>query len=410
MNTVRLAIFVATYGLIAVQQLPGMRLNRPAASLLGAVAMVVVGRLPVHDAYAAIDPDVIVFLLGVLLLTGYLELGGFFDWAAARIVGRTTSPRVLLAMIVATSGLLSALFLNDTICLVFTPLLIPALRALRLRPLPFLLGVAFAANVGSAATITGNPQNMLIGISSHLGYASFFGALALPAAGGLVIVYAVLAFAYRNDLRPTTAGTVGTVDTPLDRALVIKALILFAAALACWLAGLSLPLVALTAGTVMIAIGGRDAAQAFARVEWSLLLFFAALFVLMRGVQDLPLFLDLTSRAAGGLRGNPWHDAVTVSAAMTVLSNLVSNVPAVMLWRPVVPHLPNPKLIWLVMAMSATFAGNLTILGSMANLIVAERSSSRGVPMRFGDFLRTGVPITVLTMAWGIAALVLLRA
>ncbi|HEX5409432.1 MAG TPA: SLC13 family permease [Gemmatimonadaceae bacterium] len=410
MNTVRLAIFVATYGLIAVQQLPGVRLNRPAASLLGAVAMVVVGRLPVHDAYAAIDPDVIVFLLGVLLLTGYLELGGFFNWAAARIVGRTTSPRVLLAMIVATSGLLSALFLNDTICLVFTPLLIPALRALRLRPLPFLLGVAFAANVGSVATITGNPQNMLIGISSHLGYASFFGALALPAAGGLIIVYAVLAFAYRNDLRPTAAGTVVAVDTPLDRALVIKALILFAAALACWLAGLSLPLVAITAGTAMIAIGGRDAAQAFARVEWSLLLFFAALFVLMRGVQDLPLFLDLTSRAAGGLQGYPWHDAVTVSAAMTVLSNLVSNVPAVMLWRPVVPHLPNPKLIWLVMAMSATFAGNLTILGSMANLIVAERASSRDVPMRFGDFLRTGVPITLLTMAWGIATLVLLRA
>ncbi|MGH7625123.1 MAG: anion transporter [Gemmatimonadaceae bacterium] len=410
MNTVRLAIFVATYGLIAVQQLPGIRLNRPAASLLGAVAMVVVGRLPVHDAYAAIDPDVIVFLLGVLLLTGYLELGGFFDWAAARIVGRTRSPRVLLAAIVATSGLLSALFLNDTICLVFTPLLIPALRALRLRPLPFLLGIAFAANVGSAATITGNPQNMLIGISSHLGYASFFGALVLPAAGGLVIVYAVLAFAYRKDLRPAAAGTVLPVDTPLDRALVIKALILSAAALGCWLAGLSLPLVAITAGTAMIAISGRDAAQAFARVEWSLLLFFAALFVLMRGVQDLPIFLDLTSRAAGGLRGYPWHDAVTVSAAMTVLSNLVSNVPAVMLWRPVVPHLPNPKLIWLVMAMSATFAGNLTVLGSMANLIVAERATSRDVTIRFGDFLRTGVPITMLTMAWGIVTLVLLRA
>ena len=282
MNTVRLVIFVITYGLIAVQQLPGIRLNRPAASLLGAVAMVVVGGLPVQDAYSAIDPDVIVFLLGVLLLTGYLELGGFFDWAAARIVRRTRSPRVLLAAIVATSGLLSALFINDTICLVFTPLLIPALRALGLRPLPFLLGIAFAANVGSAATITGNPQNMLIGISSHLSYATFFGAMILPALGGLVIVYSVLAFAYRRDLRVVPADAPLAVETPLDRPLVIKALVLFAAALVCWLAGLSLPLVAITAGTVMIAVGRRDAAQAFARVEWSLLLFFAALFVVMR--------------------------------------------------------------------------------------------------------------------------------
>ncbi|HEX8718111.1 MAG TPA: anion transporter [Gemmatimonadaceae bacterium] len=409
MNTVRLVIFVITYGLIAMQQLPGIRLNRPAASLLGAVAMVVVGGLPVQDAYAAIDPDVIVFLLGVLLLTGYLELGGFFDWAAARIVRRTRSPRVLLAAIVATSGVLSALFINDTICLVFTPLLIPALRALGLRPLPFLLGIAFAANVGSAATITGNPQNMLIGISSHLSYATFFGALVLPALGGLVIVYSVLALAYRRDLRVMPADAPLEVETPLDRALVIKALVLFAGALACWLAGLSLPLVAITAGAVMIAVGRRDAAQAFARVEWSLLLFFAALFVVMRGVQNLPVFMDLTSRAAAGLRGYPWHDAVVVSAAMTMLSNLVSNVPAVILWRPVVPQLPNAPLIWLAMAMSSTFAGNLTILGSMANLIVAERAAARDVPMRFGDFLRTGVPITVLTLAWGIAMLVLLR-
>lgn len=409
MTSVRLAIFIMTYALIAVQQVPFLRLNRAAASLLGAVAMVVVGGLPVQDAYGAIDMNVIVFLFGILLLTGYLELGGFFDWAAARMVGRLHSPRALLAGLVIASGALSALFINDTICLVFTPLVIAALRAMRLRPLPYLLAIAFAANVGSALTITGNPQNMLIGVSSHIGYGTFAVAQTLPALGGLVIVYGVLAIAFRKDLRATPAPVASAPEVSLDRGLVLKALVLFAGALTCWLAGLSLPLVAITAGTLMLTIGRRDPTDAFARVEWSLLLFFASLFVVMRGVQDLPLFTDLTSRAAAGLRGTPWHDASVVSAAMTVLSNLVSNVPAVILWRPVVPRLPNASFVWLVMAMSSTFAGNLTVLGSMANLIVAERASARGVTMRFRDFLRVGVPVTLLTIAWGVVSLIFIH-
>lgn len=409
MTTVRLAVFALTYLLIAAQQFPGMKVNRPAASLLGAVAMVVLGGLPLHEAYAAIDGDVLVFLLGVLLLTAYLDLGGFFEWAAARIVGRVRSPRALLGAIVAASGLLSAFFVNDTICLVFTPLLLVALRALGVRPLPYLLGLAFASNVGSAMTLTGNPQNMLIGIASGTHYAVFTRAMLLPSLGGLVIVYAVIALAYRRDLAVAPAAPDAAAQARIDRPLVIKALVLFTGALAGWLAGFPLPLVAIAAGALMIAVAGRDPAEAFAKVEWSLLLFFAALFIVMRGVEDVPLFAGLTARAAGALHGAPWHDATIVSVALTALSNLVSNVPAVILWRPVVPHAPNPELIWPVIAMSSTFAGNLTVLGSMANLIVAERAAARGAPMRFMDFVWTGVPITVLTIAWGIVALVALR-
>lgn len=410
MTAVRLTIFALTYVLIAAQQLPGLRLNRPAASLIGAVAMVVLGGLPPAAAAAAIDLHVIVFLLGVLLLTAYLDLGGFFDRAAMYLVGRLRSPHALLAGVIAASGLLSAFFLNDTICLVFVPLVLAALAALRLRPLPYLLGIAFAANVGSAMTITGNPQNMLIGVSSGIGYGAFLAALALPALGGLAIVYGVLAIGFRRDLRADAAAVAAPPPnpaTPFDRRLVITALVLFAGALAGWLAGLSLPIVAISAGSLMIALARRDAAAAFARVEWTLLLFFASLFVLVRGVETLPLFVDLTTHAGAALRGAPWHDAVIVSAAMTALSNLVSNVPAVILWRPVVPHLPNPRFVWLAMAMSSTFAGNLTLLGSMATLIVAERAAARGVTLRFLDVLRAGVPVTVLTLAWGIATLVL---
>lgn len=406
MAELRVLIFVATYLLIAVQQVRGMRLNRPAASLLGAVAMVTVGRLPLADAYAAIDLDVIVFLLGVLLLAAHLEMGGFFEWAAERVIERMPSPRALLAGVVAVSGILSAFFINDTICLVLTPLLIAALRPLGLRPLPYVLAVALSANVGSAMAITGNPQNMLIGIASGIGYARFLGLLALPALGGLVIVYLVLARVHRDDLAASIADRRAMVPVAFDRPLVTRALVIFGGALGGWLAGLSLPLVAIAAGALMLVVAGRDPREAFARIEWSLLLFFAAIFIVMRGVRDLPLFLSLTSSAAGQLDGGLWRDATLISGAMLALSNLVSNVPAVVLWLPAVPPLPNAEFVWLVLAMSATFAGNLTLLGSMANLIVAERAEARGVRIGFGDYLRVGIPVTLLTLLWGIVTLV----
>lgn len=411
MPSVRLAILLATYLLIAIQQFPGMRLNRPAASLLGAVAMVTIGGLPVRDAYAAIDMDVIVFLLGVLLLTGFLELGGFFEWVAGRIVARTHSPRALLAAIVGSSGLLSAFFVNDTICLVLTPLVLAVVRPLGLRPLPFLLAVALGSNVGSAMTPTGNPQNMLIAVASGIHFARFVAVLALPALGGLVIVFAVLAWVHRRDLPaelPVRAAVRPPV-VPLDRPLVLKSLLTFGGALVGWLSGLSLPLVAIAAAAVLIAVARRDPAEAFAKVEWELLLFFGALFVVMRGVRDVPLVLSLTSAAAAQLHGMPIHDAVVVSGAMTALSNLVSNVPAVLLWLPVVPTLPDASFAWMVMAMSSTFAGNLTLIGSMANLIVAERAESRGARIAFLDYLRVGLPVTALTIVWGIVALVIWR-
>jgi Na+/H+ antiporter NhaD/arsenite permease-like protein len=404
--TARLVILVVTYLLIAAQQVPGLRLNRPAAALLGAVAMVTIGGLPLRDAYAAIDLDVMVFLLGVLIITGFLEVGGFFEWAAEHIVARAGSARSLLAGIVIASGLLSAFFVNDTICLVLTPLVIAVVRPLGLRSLPFLLAVALGSNVGSAMTPTGNPQNMLIGVASGIHFAHFIAALALPSLGGLVIVFGVLAVLFRADLAvPLQRG----IDAPpvfVDGALIVRSLVVFAGALIGWLAGLSLPLVAITAAAVLLAISRRDPVLAFAKVEWSLLLLFGALFVVMRGARDLSIVASLTSSAGAQLSGAPLHDAVLTSAAMLGLSNLVSNVPAVILWLPVVPTVAKPTFTWLVMAMSSTFAGNLTLLGSMANLIVAERAEARGEQVGFVDYLRAGVPVTLLTLCWGVAVLV----
>ncbi|MEO6878674.1 MAG: SLC13 family permease, partial [Gemmatimonadaceae bacterium] len=319
MTTARLVILVVTYLLVAFPRVPYLKLSRPAAALVGAVAMVTIGQLPLRDAYAAIDLDVLVFLLGVLLITGFLEAGGFFEWAAGHIVARARSPRALLAAVVLASGLLSAFFVNDTVCLVLTPLLLAVLKPLRIKATPFLLAVALASNVGSAMTPTGNPQNMLIGVASGIHFARFVSALALPSLGGLIIVFGVLLLAYRRDLGatlPARAEDSPTPETPFDAPLVVRSLIVFAGALGGWLAGLSLPLVAITAAAVLLMVANRDPAKAFEKVEWPLLIFFAALFVVMRGARDLPVIAALTQAAGAQLHGARLHDAVVTSGAM----------------------------------------------------------------------------------------------
>lgn len=413
-----------TYALVALKEVPFLRLTRPATALIGAVAMIVFGGFPLRQAYAAIDADVLVFLIGVMLLTAHLEIGGFFDWAAAWLARRFTTQHALLAAVVAVSGLLSAFFMNDTMCLVLTPVVLAALRPTGARPLPFLLAIALASNVGSAMAVTGNPQNMLIGVSSAIGFGHFIQSLALPSLGGLVIVYGVIALVCRGDLaasdapsgkisRATDSATVvhsavhNDPEHPFDATLVIKSLLVFAGALVGWLSGASLPLVAITAGAVLLGIARRDPTPALQRVEWPLIVFFASLFVVTAAIQNTAPVLALSSLAIRQVNGGAWREASVVSAAMLALSNVVSNVPAVLLWIPVVPKLPDPRFVWLVMAMSSTFAGNLTLLGSVANLIVAERARGQGASLGFVDYLKAGVPVTLLTIAWGIAMLVL---
>ena len=405
--TAGLLIFALTYLLIAVQRLPFVHLNRPAASLLGAVAMVVCGVLSLPDAYAAIDLDVLVFLLGLMLIVGYLEVGKFFEWAAERVLRRAGSPQRLLLGVVVGGGLLSALFVNDTVCLVVTPVLLAALGPLRVRPTPYLLGLAMGANVGSVLSITGNPQNMLVGIWSGASFGGFLVRMLPVGVGGLAITYGCLRWAYRDELREPFGERLETVPVALDRSLVLKGLAVFGLAVVGWLAGGSLPLVAITAGAAMVAVAHRDPAYAINRVEWSLLLFFGSLFVVMRGFERAVADPWIHAHGLGVALGSAWSLAATLSAVMVLLSNLVSNVPAVMLLRSVIPTLPRADLVWRLVAMSSTFAGNLLLIGSMANLIVAEKAEARGVRIGFGEYARVGVPVTLLTLAWGIAIIVL---
>lgn len=405
-----LIIFAATYLLIAVQRIPFLKLNRPAASLVGAVAMVAFGVINIHQAYAAIDLDVLVFLLGLMLIVGYLEVGQFFEWAAAWLVRGARTPRRLLAGIVVGGGLLSALFVNDTICLVMTPVLLAALLPMGVRPIPYLLGLAMGANVGSVLTVTGNPQNMLIGIWSGATFGGFAVRMLPVGVGGLAITYGVLRFAFRAELAQPFPVRPEGVSVALDRPLVTKGLVLFGMAVVGWLLGGSLPGVAITAGALMVLVARRDPAYAIERVDWDLLLLFASLFVVMRGLVATGAIAWIDRWAIPlTLGATPWRDASIVSAFMVVLSNLISNVPAVVLWRHSVGALPDPAFVWRIVAMSATFAGNLLLIGSVANLIVAEKAQSRGIRIGFWEYARVGIPVTILTVVWGIVVLQLLR-
>jgi Na+/H+ antiporter NhaD/arsenite permease-like protein len=404
-----LLIFGLTYFFIAVQRVRWLHLNRPAAALLGAVAMVTLGGLSLDDAYRAIDLDVLVFLLGLMLLVGHLELGGFFEWAAERLIARSTTPRGLLVAVVLGSGVLSAFFVNDTVCLVFTPVLLAALRPFEIRPAPYLIGLALGSNVGSALTIVGNPQNMLIGLWSGIGFAGFALRMLPVVAGALLLTCLILVRLFRDQLPAGLPAQVSMrAAVQLDRRLVLAALAIFAIAFVAWLAGASLPKVSIAAGALMLALARRDPRPALEKVEWELLLFFGALFVVMRGLEASGAIDSINAAGARAIgAGGPWTIAATVSGVMLVLSNLISNVPAVLLWRNVVPRLPDPDLVWQVMAMSATFAGNLLLIGSMANLIVAERAEVRGVKLGYWEYARAGVPVTLVTLVWGVVVLVL---
>jgi Na+/H+ antiporter NhaD/arsenite permease-like protein len=407
--TLGLVIFAVTYLAIAVQRLPFVHVNRPAASLVGAVAMVVSGVLTLPQAYAAVDFDVLVFLLGMMLIVGYLEVGKFFEWAAEGVLRRAGTPERLLLGVVVGGGLLSALFVNDTVCLVVTPVLLAALGPRRVRPNPYLIGLAMGANAGSVLSVTGNPQNMLVGIWSGATFGGFLVHMLPVGVGGVAITYGYLRWAFRRELRDSFRERLEAVPVALDRALVTKGLAMFAVAVVGWFAGGSLPLVAISAGALMVLVAQRDPAYAIARVDWSLLLFFASLFVVMRGFERTGAVAWIDQHALHLVRSaSPWQAATAVSGVMAVLSNLISNVPAVILWRGTVPNLPRPDLLWRVLAMSSTFAGNLLLIGSMANLIVAEKAETRGARIGFGEYARVGVPVTLLSLAWGIVVLVVI--
>jgi Na+/H+ antiporter NhaD/arsenite permease-like protein len=403
-----IAIFAVTYLLISGRELKLLPLRRPAAALLGAVLMVGGGVVTPEQAYRSVDYDTLVLLLGMMLISAYLFLAGFFDWAADWILRTAKTPQALLLYLIATSGILSALLVNDTVCLMLTPLVVAVMVRGKLPLTPYLLALAMSANLGSVATLVGNPQNMIIGHLSGIPFVHFSLSLVPVALAGLAIQYAVLSFGFRKRLRDAVIQRPENEPPKLNRPLLGLALGVLALVFAGFVAGFNLPWTALAGGALMMVLARRDTHEVLKLVDWHLLVFFAALFVVVEGLNHT----GLPDQIFGGLHGMFGASAASQSwnfAWFSVLgSNLFSNVPFVLVAGKWIGNFLEPDLMWKVMSMATTFAGNLTILGSVANIIVVE-SARKHVKVGFWDYARFGIPVTLLTTVAGTAILLWLR-
>jgi Na+/H+ antiporter NhaD/arsenite permease-like protein len=392
-----LLIFAVTYLVLAIGRLPGFRVDRTGAAIIGASCMLAFNVLTVQEAYAAIDYDTIMLLFGMMIVVANLRLSGFFSLVSAWVVEHAHRPILLLAAIVAVSGFFSAFFVNDTMCLVLTPLVLEITTHLRRNPVPYLLAVAMASNIGSVATITGNPQNMMIGSFSRIPYRDFTAALAPVALAGLAIAAALIALVYRREFRSEGRVTIPPPRIRVNRVLLWKSLVVAAAMVFCFFLGWPVPKVALIAGAVLLVTRRVKPEKIYLQIDWPLLVMFVGLFIVVAGVEKVLLRHNVFALAAR------FHldRTAALSSFAVVLSNLVSNVPAVLLFKPFLAHLPDPRHGWLTLAMASTLAGNLTILGSVANLIVIERSK-KDARIGFWEYARVGVIVTLATTAFGV--------
>jgi Na+/H+ antiporter NhaD/arsenite permease-like protein len=390
-------IFVGSYLALALGRIPGLSIDRAGIALVGAGLMVASGALTLEDAYKAVDLDTITLLLGMMIVVASLRLSGFFVVANAWVMAHAKRPLILLAAVVATSGVFSAFLVNDAICLVLTPLVLELTVALGRRPAPYLLAVAMASNIGSTATITGNPQNIMIGSFSHIPYGKFALALGPVALVGLIITVALIALFHRAEFADAVRLEEPKLNIRVNRVLMIRALVATLIMIALFFAGVLPAKAAIIIGGLLLLTRRMKSWRVYEKIDWSLLLMFTGLFIIAAGAQHALHSPDIIA-AVGRLHLN---QVPVLSAVTAVLSNLVSNVPAVLMLSPLVGALNDHDTSWLVIAMASTLAGNFTVLGSIANLIVVQKAGASGVVIGFWDYFRVGAPLTIITPVIG---------
>lgn len=393
-----IAIFLGTYLVLAVGRLPPFRIDRTGAAVIGASLMVGLNVLTLEEAYAAVNHDTILLLFGMMIVVANLRLSGVFAAISEGVVEHTRRPLALLTAIVVVAGVFSAFFVNDTICIVLTPLILEITRSSRRNPVPYLLAVAMGSNIGSVATITGNPQNMMIGSFSGISYGHFFATLAPVAGFGLIATVAILWIFYRRQLQAEGPVAPRHRRIRINRMLMYKSVVASIGMIVLFFGGWPVPKVALFAGGLLLITRRVKPQKIYREIDWPLLVLFVGLFIVIAGVEKVALTEEMEQIVAQFRL-----DSVTMlSVAAAVLSNLVSNVPAVLVFKPFVAHLTDPTTGWLTLAMSSTLAGNLTILGSIANLIVVQRARREGVDISFADYFKSGAIVTAVTIAIGV--------
>ena len=390
-------IFVLTYAGVSLGRIPGFRLDRAGIALTGAALMIAVGAIAPEEAYRAINLDTLALLLGMMIVVAHLRLSGFFRLITRWALLHAHSPFILLATVAITAAAFSAFLVNDAVCLVMTPMVIEVTRSLRRNPVPYLLAVAMASNVGSAATITGNPQNMIVGAVSRIPYTAFAAALAPVALFGLLLVIVVLTALWLGEFRHRERLAAKPVSGRFHKPQLIKAVLVTLGVIAAFFAGVPVAMAAFLGGALLLVTRSIKAHKVYQEIDGSLLLMFAGLFVVVAAAEKVLLTPDVIS----AVQAFHFANVYVLAADTAVLSNIISNVPAVLALKPFVLSLADQDRIWLVIAMSATLAGNLTPVGSVANLIVAERARAAGIHVSLWAYCRAGIPITIATLAIG---------
>lgn len=397
MSTTILIIFLIVYLGMILGGLPYLRLDRTGVALLGAIALVSINAVSLKEAVASIDLPTMTLLFAFMVVSAQMRLGGFYDWITLRLGGLSLSPPALLAVLIVVAAGLSAVFSNDIVCLAMAPVLIDACRQKKLAPVPFLLALACAANIGSAATLIGNPQNMLIGQTLRLPFYGYFLDAILPVGLGLIASWALIVWQTGGrwiDDGPAGSDTAEAGGVPFDAWQTTKGLAIAGALLVAFLvAPWPREHMALIGAGVLLMSRQLRSRNMLGLVDWELLVLFMSLFVVNHALQQT----GLTEQAIAWLAslGVRLDQPGSLFAATFLLSNLVSNVPAVMLLIPVV----HAGIGGVLLALVSTLSGNLLIVGSIANIIVVDAAARRGVVIDWKRHARVGVPVTLATLA-----------
>ncbi len=397
-------VFVAIYVIIAAEWW-----HKTVAALVGGLLMILLGVLSQEEAFAAVDWNVIFLLAGMMIIAHITAETGVFQWLAIRAVkladGRPT--RLLLILSVVTA-IASAFLDNVTTVVLIVPVTIYIAETLGVKPRPFLISEILAANIGGAATLIGDPPNILIGSAAGLGFNAFLAHMAPPALLTLGLYLAAAPLIFRRDLRggaPHRERVLAMDERKViaDPALLRKALLVLGATIGGFLLHRAVHLepatVALTGATVLLLWSGFSPRQALAEVEWTTLFFFIGLFIMVEGVVEVGL-IDLLARRALALTGGELATAAfLVLWLSTILSGVVDNIPYTATMIPIVRELgaggPGGQALWWALALGADFGGNATLIGASANIIVANLAAKGGQPITFRQFLAYGVPVTL---------------
>jgi len=389
-----LIIILLTYIGIAVGEFPPFKSNRTTISLIGVGALVLIGSIKIENFLNFIDIDTIILLFSMMIINANLRLSGFFQLTAHNVIRISKTPKMLLLTIVFLSSVLSAIFLNDTICIILTPFIIDITKALKRNPIPYLIALATAANIGSVATLTGNPQNMIIGISSKIPYLDFLRALSPIAIISSFGVWGIIMLLYPKEFTSGAFEQEIHKSIRIYKPLFIKSLIIISSLLIAFILGIPIAKSALIAASLLLITRRLKPEKVFMEIDWGILVFFSALFIITGVLNESGVIQSMFSQWNISQRLN----LTNITLSSVLLSNLVSNVPAVLLMKPIISVLPDPNAAWLTLASSSTLAGNLTLLGSVANLIVAESALHRKINLSFWEYTRAGLMITIFSL------------